>query len=294
MNNVATNDNELSLRELTDFLWHRRWIAVFITAICTLAAGAAAWLLPDKYEARVLLSIVSSQSNAGGLGAASSALSQLGGLASLAGLSVSGGGPKSEALATLQSEALTQRYIQERNLLPLLFNDKWDAQQGQWKASSQTKVPTLWEGNEYFARKVREVTENAKTGLVTLTVTWTDPKLASDWANDLVALTNRYLRDKAIRETEQNISYLNDQAAKTNVVRLQEVIYSLMESEIKEQMLARGRDEYALKVIDPAVPPEKPSFPKPLLWTVGGFLGGALLAVMSVLLWAGLQRPSRS
>ena len=221
-------------------------------------------------------------------------MSQLGGLASLAGLSVSAGGPKAEALATLQSEALTQRYIQEHDLLPLLFSDKWDAQQGQWKVSSQTKVPTLWKGNEYFARRVREVIENTKTGLVTLTVTWTDPKLASDWANGLVALTNRYLRDKAIRETEQNISYLNDQAAKTTVVGLREAIYSLMESEIKQQMLARGRDEYALRVIDPAVPPEKPSFPKPLLWTVGGFLGGALLAVIAVLLWAGLRRPSRS
>jgi hypothetical protein len=53
-----------------------------------------------------------------------------------------------------------------------------------------------------------------------------------------------------------------------------------MEEEIKKEMIARGRDEFALRVIDPAVPPEKESFPRPVLWTAGAFLGGIFLGLL--------------
>jgi uncharacterized protein involved in exopolysaccharide biosynthesis len=113
---------------------------------------------------------------------------------------------------------------------------------------------------------------------VTLTITWTDPKVAAQWANGLAELTNNYLRQKAISESERNIAYLNDQLAKTSVVALRDSIYSLMESEIKKQMLARGTNEYALKVIDPAVPPEKPTSPKAMLWILMAFCAGLLFS----------------
>jgi uncharacterized protein involved in exopolysaccharide biosynthesis len=135
-------------------------------------------------------------------------------------------------------------------------------------------MPTLWKGNDYFAKNVRRVTEDTKTGLVTLTITWTQPRLAAEWANNLVEMTNNFLRDKAIQESERNIAYLTDQAGKTNVVPVRDSIYTLMESEIKKEMVARGSQEYALKVIDPAVIPERHSSPRLSVWTITGFLVG--------------------
>jgi LPS O-antigen subunit length determinant protein (WzzB/FepE family) len=93
-------------------------------------------------------------------------------------------------------------------------------------------------------------------------------------------MTNDYLREKAINESERNITYLTDQAAKTDVVGVRQAIYSILQNEINKVMLARGSDEYALKVVDPASPPERPSSPRPLLWTAAGCLGGALLAMI--------------
>jgi uncharacterized protein involved in exopolysaccharide biosynthesis len=276
-NGSSPGDNtELSLREMLGVLWRGRVLVIAISAFCTLAAGTTAWLLPKKYVATVLMSPVSSPVG-GSLGALGSAVSQLGGLASLAGLSVSGGNTaKVEAIATLKSENLTRRFIEDHNLLPLLFSKKWDARQLKWKTNDPERLPTLWKGNEFFAKNVRRVTEDTKTGLVTLTITWTEARLAAEWANDLVKMTNDFLRDKAIQESERNVAYLADQADKTKAVPVRDSIYNLMESEIKKEMVARGSQEYALKVIDPAVTAERHSSPQKSVWTITGFLIGLI------------------
>jgi len=273
----SVNADELILHELVAALWrHRYWIALFTTA-CAVAAGAASYLSPNKYEATVLMSPVSGQSNPSGLGALGPAVSQLGGLASL-GFSMGGGGQKAEAIATLESEALTEQYIRENNLLPILFSKNWDAKLEKWKEPDPSKVPTVWLGNLYFNKVVRTVKETPRTGLVTLTITWTDAKLAAQWANGLVKMTNDYLREKAIKESDRNIAYLNEQVTKTSVVELRSSIYALMNAEIKKEMLARGSEEFALKVIDPAVAPEKKSSPQRVLWVLAGFCMGLLIS----------------
>ena len=70
-------------------------------------------------------------------------------------------------------------------------------------------------------------------------------------------MANDNLRDRAIAESERNISYLNEQAAKTDVVGIRQTIYNIMETEINKAMLAKGSEEYAFKLIDPAVVPQK-------------------------------------
>jgi uncharacterized protein involved in exopolysaccharide biosynthesis len=145
------------------------------------------------------------------------------------------------------------------------------------------EIPTLWKANDLFKKKVRAVATDSKTGLVTLTITWTDPKIAAQWANDLVKSANNYLREKAIEQSERNIAYLNDQAAKTDAVGIRQAMYSILQVEINKAMLARGSEEYAFKVIDPATVPEKKTSPKRSLWLASGFAGGALLSIMFLL-----------
>jgi uncharacterized protein involved in exopolysaccharide biosynthesis len=163
----------------------------------------------------------------------------------------------------------------------VLYAKQWDAVAQKWLTTDPKKTPTLWKANRDF-KKIRAIIDDKKSGMVVLTITWTDPKQAAKWANDLVSITNSYLRDKAIKEAQRNIAYLNEQAAKTNVIEAQKSIYSLLESEINKEMLARGREEYALKVVDPAFVPEKPSSPGPLLLGLLGFGLGCTAAVLWV------------
>jgi uncharacterized protein involved in exopolysaccharide biosynthesis len=283
-------DDRLAGRDFFAILWRGRIALLGITLTITAAAAIGSYLTPVKYDATVLLMPVTDMDapERGGGGAAGAAL---GGLASLAGLSAGGNTLKLEALAMLESEVLTDRFIQENNLLPVLYRERWDAANGRWKSGQV--VPTLWKANRFF-RGIRTVVDNPRTGLVQMTIRWRDARQAASWANDLVAMTNEYLRKRAVDEAERNIAFLQDQQTRSNIVAVQQAIASLTEAQLKKVMLAQTRDQYALKVLDPATVPERQSIPRPLLWTVSAFFGGLFLAVLLVLLRAsGDASPSR-
>lgn len=274
----------LSLIDLYDLLWRQKiWIAGWAVAAAVLALVVALFI-PKTYEASVLVYPVSKDPSGGAQEGLGSLVSRFGGLASLAGISVGASERKAETLAVLRSRELTQRYIQEKNLLPVLFAKKWAADRSAWRESDPEEIPSLWDGNEYFRDKVRRVSEDAKTGLVTLTIRWRDPVIASQWANDLVARTNEHVRGADLADSEANIQYLTAEVAKTNMVKVQEAIYSIMETEIKRAMMARGNRDYVLKVIDRAVPPEEPSSPKPLVWALAAFFIALFISAGVVLL----------
>jgi uncharacterized protein involved in exopolysaccharide biosynthesis len=278
-NEYQIDHDEISLKELAETLWRGRWLIVSAVLLSVGITATAIWLMPDKYRAVVVVAPVSDTSGGNLAGRLGSLASQFGGLASIAGLSLSGDSKKWEALAVLQSEALTNRYIQTNDLLPVLYASQWDRERNDWKTNDAKSKPTLWKANKYFKERIRKVSSDNKTGLVTLTITWSDPVLAAKWANDLVRMANDNLRDRAIAESERNISYLNEQASKTDVVGIRQTIYNIMETEINKAMLAKGSEEYAFKIIDPAVVPEKPYSPRPRLWTFASLLGTLLLSV---------------
>lgn len=277
-----TGEVEIGPKELLRIFWQGGVLIVLITVVFTGIAVAAVLLSSKKYQATVVVSPVADDSNGSRL---SSLVSQVGSLASLSGLSglpTASNTQKSEIVAVLQSEAITERYIRENGLLPLLYSKEWDTARQQWKTADPKKIPTLWKANVLFKKSIRFTVTEVKSGLVTMVITWKDPVLAAKWANGLVKLTNDYLRDKTISEAERNIAYLGDQAARTDVLGIKEAIYSILENEIKKMMLARGSAEYALKIIDPAVTPEKPSSPQPVIWTLMGLFGGFFVSLAVV------------
>jgi hypothetical protein len=113
--------------------------------------------------------------------------------------------------------------------------------------------------------------------------------LAAKWANDLVRETNEYLRAKALVESERNITFLRDLISKTDLVAVRNAVSSILENEINKEMLARGTDDYALKVLDPAVPPDRQEIMRKVSVVLGAALGGIFLSVLFVLLRASIR-----
>jgi uncharacterized protein involved in exopolysaccharide biosynthesis len=285
---AQSGTNAVALRDLLTITIQRWRLVLSCFVLGAAAAVVGIYVVPDEYQATILVAPVSRQSNSGLLNSLSSAVSQIGGLGSLSGLSISGGeSDKAVTIATLQSKALTEQFIESNNLLPILFGDLWDPIDKRWRINDPRKIPTLWRGEQYFAKHVRSVTEDVRTGLVTVTITWRDPRLAAQWANQLIKLTNDTLRSVATSESEKNIAYLNSEVGKTNVVQLRDAIYTLMENEIKQEMIARGDDQYALRIVDPAEAPERPASPRPTLWVIGGCIGGLLLGLLMAIALSG-------
>jgi uncharacterized protein involved in exopolysaccharide biosynthesis len=173
--NIETEVDEINLRTLVLLLWSGKWVIFWTTLTFSLVAALAALVLPKSYVATTVIAPVSNSSGSAFSGLSSLA-SQFGGLASLAGVSVSGDSKKYESVAVLRSEGLTERYISSNNLLPILFQNRSDSARNNWKSSNPTKIFTLWQANQDF-RKIRTVSTDAKTGLVTLAITWKDVAL---------------------------------------------------------------------------------------------------------------------
>jgi uncharacterized protein involved in exopolysaccharide biosynthesis len=273
--------DEISLREIVQAVARSKWLVMSLSLGCGIAVGLYAFTLPNQFTVTVLMSPVASNTAAGRLGGAGS---QVGGLASLIGVNLGGDTAKVESIAFLQSEELTERFIKNNDLLPVLYADRWSATAKKWTVTDPRKVPTLWKANAKFRDEIRTVLEDKKSGLVRLSISWTDPVVAARWANDIVKLANDTLRARAIRESEQHINYLNGEATSTDLAPIRTAIYSVLESEIKNVMLARGPGDYALKVIDPAVPPELKTGPHRSLWVLGGCVAGFALALLILFL----------
>lgn len=274
--------------EMFNILWARRWLIISVAVVVSLASFTTSLFLPKSYEATAILGPVSSSSSDGMLSSASSSPMSLGGISQFMGFPLGAQSRQAEALALLESDALTEKFIRDNDLLPVLYASSWDERGRRWKTSDPQKIPTLWRASELFRKDIRTIKTAKRTGIVTLTIVWKDPTLAAAWANGLVKMANDYLRAQALADSERNIAYLNQEIVSTNLVQARQVIYSVLRTEISKQMLAKGSEQYAFKVIDPALVVEKPAFPNHVVWLVVGLVLGLFAACFLVTLRAAL------
>ena len=256
----VTQEAEIDLLELLGLFWRRKWLIVAVTILFTAGGVAYALLATQWWRAEVVMTQVDSKPMAGGL-------AQLGGLASLAGINLGAGGGSQNAVAVLKSKDFAREFISDKDLVPVLMSDRLTAQ----------PPVDIRDAVERFDKEVRAIGEDKKTGLLTLSITWTDPALATEWANELVRRANARLRAQALQEAERNIKYLQGEIAATNVTSLQQAIGKVIESEMQKLLLARGNEEYAFKVIDKAVQPKKRAKPqRAIVVLIAGLVGGVL------------------
>ncbi len=281
-------EDSLNLLEYWEILRAERKLLGIIVGAVTLLALVYALISPPVYRAEVLVAPVSSSKTDG----LSSLLSQFGDLSTLADAYLGGSGKDktSESVATMRSRSLSLAFIQQQGIKPLLFSDKWNSQQKQWK--NENDVPTDWDAFTVFHESIRSINTDRRTGLVTVAMEWEDPALAAKWANELVRQVNERRRAEAIEDAQRSISYLQKQLTTTSTVEIQQAIYRLIEAQTKTIMVASTRDEYAFKVIDPAVTPEKRVRPKRLLIVTSGLLIGTMLALFAVIIRERLRRKA--
>lgn len=268
-------------------LWRYRFVAVLITVLVTAAALVMAFVLEPVYRVTVVM-LPAEESPVDG---AVRGLGDLGALAAIAGFGGGRGDLSVEAEALLRSRKFTEDFIRERNLLPVLFADDWDPVESRW-AVAEHEVPEISDGFQVFDKKVRRVGRDRKTGLISLSIDWTDRVIAADWANDLVRRVNEEMRARALADSSATIAQLEKQLASTSVVPLQESIAKLLEAQIKRQTFAKVRSEFALRVVDPAVVPgdDEQVFPRKPVFALGGLAGGVCLGVFAAVVIGQLRR----
>ena len=280
---------EIALIDILALLWRRRWLMLSIIVLTTALGVLAAYLITPVYRSTVVMLPAQTNENSNRLGGL---MGQLGGLAALAGVSASDSIQSEEALATLTSRLFTEKFIEELNLLPVLFEPAWDSERQEWLAKDPQDAPSMTDGVNFVENVVRTVVRDNDTGLLRLHIVWRDPQVAADWANKMVEMVNLHLRQKAVVEAEKSLEYLNDELSKTTTIEVRSTMFGLMEHQIRSTMLAHIRDEYAFKVIDPGVPSEIDDFIRPnrLLLVVLGLAAGILLAMFLAIILAFFEK----
>ena len=281
------SDEAIDFQRMFSRLWAGRWLIAGIACLCTAAFTAAALLMHPVYSAAVVLAPASSDR----IGPVGGALGQLTGLASMAGIDLgTAGGPQTEeALAVLRSREFAQGFITEQQLMPELFPRLWDARAGNWNVAPD-RQPTLVQGYKAFSKLLSASTDK-KTGLTTVELEWRDPTKDADLVNQLVARLNAVMRARAIERTDAYLSYLREQLDVTTAVETRGAIGRLMESQINQRMLANVAKEYAFRVVDKALPPDKHDQvrPKRRLLVVTGALIGVFLGIVAAFIRAAVD-----
>lgn len=294
-------DDEIDLRELFATLWAGKWLIVAITIL--FAAGGVAYALskPDIYKAETTLAPASGEEG----GNLSRLAGQFGGLASLAGINLGGGGTNKTIIAkeVLTSRAFLTDFIHRHGLqVPLMATKGWDSGRQAWIYSEEVYnpetrewltdeegksfKPTDWDLVKTFRQNHLGISEAKDTGMVTISIKSQSPEAAKAWTELLVHDINEHIRKQDVSDAERRISYLEDKLKETNIAGMQQVFYQLIENETRTVMLANAQPEYVFKTIDPAVAPQEKSEPKRALIAILATMLGGMLAVFVVFIRA--------
>ena len=308
-NNSQTNDqydDEIDLRELFGVLWGNKIKIIGITAVFAVVSVIYALSVPNQYKASALLAPAQQQS--GGL---SGALGQLGGLASLAGVSI-GGGESSEAQVAqeiMKSWSFIEGFIADNDLAVEVYAaEGWSRESNQLKFDNdvyavKTKAwlvendnigrlgpPTSWQLFEKFSEMLA-VSEDKKSGLISISIEYYSPQIAKQWLDLYISSINKHMQARQVVKVSNNIEYLEAQIEKTSITEMQEVFYTIIEEQIKSQMLAEASPDYAFVAVSPSMVPEEKSQPKRALICILGTLLGGILSVLTVLVLHFARKP---
>jgi uncharacterized protein involved in exopolysaccharide biosynthesis len=279
--------DELDASDLALRIWRGRWIIIAVTLLCAVTGASYALLAREWYKAEISLLQADRKS-------VSSTLSQIGGLASLAGIDLGTGSSESQmSLAVLKSSDTARAFIEERNLVPVVLFEQWDSVAHKWKQSG-AKTPDIRDAVQRFKESIRQISEDRRTGVVTLSITWTDSETAANWANEYVVEVNNRLRRQAEAEAEANIAYLRKELESTNVTALQQSLGRVLEVEMQKLLIARGTEQFAFRIIDKAVPPKRRFSPKKMQITGLSGAVGLVLSVLYVLMRGPAGRRNQS
>jgi LPS O-antigen subunit length determinant protein (WzzB/FepE family) len=291
-------DNEIDLRELFYVLLEGKWIIVSLTAFVSIIGVIFSLLLPNIYESKAMLVPVNSSSGISG------ALGGYSGLAGLAGISLPSGGDEGNSAKAIQK--ISSLSFFENNILvnihlpdliavkswnsktnTLVFDKNiYDTNSNTWIRDfsyPQQQIPSAQESYEVFKQHL-SLTEDSKSGFITLSMKHQSPFVAKQWAELVVNEVNAFYRQKDKSESEKAVSYLNQQISMTGLSEIKQVLAQLLQEETKQLTLIEANQFYVFDYIDPPAVMEKKSEPKRVLICILSALLGGMLSIVLVLI----------
>lgn len=312
--NTAAAEDEIDLRELWQHLVDGKGLIAAITAMCFVLSFAYAVSATSWFKAEATL-----MDNSGSGGKAGGALGGLGGLASLAGINMPAS-PVEAVIATATSDAFLIEFVRKHELKKVFMAGRWDEAQQQWLPASGV-VNSLWENgarplvmgerpkvNSPYALAENEptwqrtldliekkgifsISQDKKSNMVSMSVTWTDPNQAAQWVQWWVDDLNDLIRQRTMAESQSMLDSLIPKLEQPMPAEVRTSIIGMIDEQTKTINAAMVKKDYALKLIDPPLAPETVAKPKRVLILAVAIVLGLMLGSMIAII-RGSRRKS--
>lgn len=311
--NRLGEEDEIDLLELWRTVWKRRKLIARIVFVGVLLTAIVSLFMTNIYESEAVITPVETKSGGGGM--ASSLMSQMGGgLGSLIGLPDSSSAVEIGLL--LESKVLQKKIIHDYNLLPVLFPKQWDEKRKAWKKGSGFSLnPLTWlskllaavkPADKKKSKKIEgvpdemdglraldklvKINKNKKDNFITISVQFDDPDLACAMVGYYLAALNDHMSREAQRVAAINKKYLEEQLSQTTDPLIQQKLYNMIAQQIETSMMAAVKENFAFKIIDPPLVPDKKIKPKRAQMVVLSFVVFLFLAVFVVFVLEYLEK----
>jgi len=290
----STND-EIDLRELFGVIWQGKWLIVGVTFLFAVAGVVYSLSLPNVYKSEGVYAPAQKQSGVGGIGG------QLGGLASLAGVSLGGGESNDidQAMALITSWPFLEKVINKHHLKPVIMGAKewsrdtreltWDKKiydpvNKKWlrePPKGQKAEPSGFEVYKKFSKSI-DVKKNKKTELITISFSHVSPEVAKLIVDGVVMELNEHFRLRDMTSARLNIEYLKKKIEQTSLAEMQGIFYEMVQGQIKSLMLSEVAEDYLIRPVVSPVVAEERSAPSRVLILLLFMVSGGVVAIMMV------------
>lgn len=206
--NKMDNRRTENLLEYCGVIKKRRKLILLIVFIVTLCTAIYSLTIPKTYLSETLIMPLEGSgkrtpSSFITLAAGMNALPFLGG-----GLS---GTPARQLMVLLKSWTLAEAVVNKYDLKKVLFKDRWEGKNKQWKDG---KEPTIDSAADSLRGYVN-ISDDKKVGTVSVSVEFTDPKLAAIIANGYVESLQEYISANSFSMGKKNRIFIEEQLAKS-------------------------------------------------------------------------------
>ena len=249
---MPVEEDEINLLDLFIVLLKHKVMILSVVILAGIGAVAASLLMTNVYRSEATIAPTTQEKGAG-------ALSALGGFGAMIATEagIGGSGSLEQFDVVLKSRELTNTLVEQHHLLPILFEDDWDAAAKRWK-----EEPPKAEDIQEAVKGIFKITPDKNQNVVRLSFEHKDPKTAQAILNYYIVGLSEFLRRQTLEDAAAQQEHLLQQLAHTSDPLLKNRLYELIAKQIEKETLAKVQKYYSFNVIDPASVPEKKFKPK--------------------------------
>ena len=262
----------------------RRNILFFIVlvSLSLIISITVALLSPNVFKSTSIVVPSSSKYSTGSSGSQS----QLGGLASLAGINVKTEVDKGAiAFKTLSSYDFFQLlYEDDEFIKKVLAGTNYNHTDNSVDTFNPILVdensqewlmkPSIEQAYKIFYKKHFDSFKDRKTGFIYLHGEHRIPNVAQEIVKEVLYELNKYIRSTDVREAQAALKYIEGKISSAKTLDVKRVLASLAEGELQVIALSEASDDFVFKVIQSPFLPETKDRPhRSRMVLVGGLLG---------------------